>query len=476
MNFPPDSISRYGSLVSEPQAFFESCARPLSVTGWYNPSKKAVSPLIGTAPDRTTLNWDSNGFKCADMLNERFLMDFLTGAIAIQEESAMTSVHLMDIQPGQRILDLCAAPGNKTAQISTRLGESGTLVANDISKARLGVLHGVIDRMGLANVVTTTYDARQFPIPHRLFDSVLADVPCSCEGTSRKYPGILLKNNQNERTRLVRNQIEILERAVRCVRPGGCVVYSTCTYAPEENECVVNDVLKRAPSGFECELVQVQIPGFHFSPGLTNWNGEHLDDSLSKCARIWPHLNDTGGFFLAILRRCQRDDDVSKDAPKIKTEPILTSEWPWLAHDFSESDLSPWRSIAFSNKYDRLVGQECEPPEGLKIQTIGMTGLNLKSQYPKFSTALALKIGHLARGAWAEIEPERALDYWDRKTVPVLTSQTPYPSTRTMIVRCGGQSLGLGSASDTSLNVQSRFPKVWGGLQIADRIRQIRTL
>jgi len=387
----------------------------------------------------------------------------------------MTSVHLMDLQPGQKILDLCAAPGNKTAQLSTRLGESGMVIANDISKARLGVLHGTIDRLGLANVATTAYDARYFPIPEELFDFVLADVPCSCEGTSRKHPGVLSRNNADERKRLVRNQVDILERALLCVRRGASVIYSTCTYAPEENEQVVHRVLERLPKGFSCDLLPVVIPGLITSPGLTSWNGEVFDSSMSNCARIWPHQNDTGGFFLAILRRSPAPFEAASSLLPSFHEPISTSEWPWKLHAFEQNDLLPWRRTQFSNKYDRLVGAQCVPPATLAIQSIGMTGLNLKSDHPKFSTALATKIGHLARSAWAEIKSESTLDYWNRQTVPYISSLAPVENTKTVIVRCGGLSLGLGSISPPARSLESRFPKVWGGLQIAERIHQIRS-
>ncbi|MDA1029429.1 MAG: RsmB/NOP family class I SAM-dependent RNA methyltransferase [Bacteroidetes bacterium] len=420
--------------------------------------------------------WTPSGFKIDEALTESILTDFLTGKIVFQEESAMTAVHLMDIRPGQRILDLCAAPGNKTAQISTRLGETGMVVANDISKARLGVLHGTIDRLGLTNVATTAYDARHFPIPQVLFDHVIADVPCTCEGTSRKHPRILSRNNPDERKRLIRIQTEILLRAIECTRPGGTIVYSTCTYAPEENEGVIQSVLDSKFGVPSFEILPVKIPGLTTSPGLTGWNEQSFDASMVRCARIWPHQNDTGGFFLALLRRTGKPDESLTEASTSRLTPLSPGEWPWKLHAFNEEDLLPWRNLAFSKKYNRFVGVNCVPPTELRVQSIGMTGLNLKSDHPKFSTALAIKIGHLAQSAWAEIRPESLFDFWERKRTSTIDFKVGPEDVKTVVVRCGGVSLGLGSLQFPEKEIDSRFPKVWGGLQISERLQQIREL
>lgn len=469
-------LSRYQDLVTSPADFLNACSRPLPTTGWYNPGKPNQGISFLTDLDRKSMAWTPSGFKIHDPLTERILIDFLTGGIVFQEESAMTAVHLMDIRPSQRILDLCAAPGNKTAQISTQLGETGMVVANDISRARLGVLHGTIDRLGLTNVATTAYDARHFPIPRVLFDHVLADVPCTCEGTSRKHPRILSRNNPDERQRLIRIQTEILLRAIQCTRPGGTIVYSTCTYAPEENEGVIQNLLDSTLGNLGFGILPVKIPGLTTSPGLTGWNGREFDPSMVHCARIWPHQNDTGGFFLALLRRADEPSESLPEASISPLPPLSTSEWPWKLHEFNEEDLLPWRNLAFSKKYNRFVSANCVPPAELRIQSIGMTGLNLKSDHPKFSTALAIKIGHLAQSAWAEIRPESLFDFWERKRTSTVDFKAGIEDLKTVIVRCGGLSLGLGSLQFPENEIDSRFPKVWGGLQITERLRQIREL
>jgi len=122
------------------------------------------------------------------------------------------------------------------------------------------------------------------------------DAPCSCEGTIRKNPDALDGAGKSASRNLGRLQADILERAVELTRAGGAVVYSTCTFAPEENEAVVDEVLARA----DCRLVEFDV-GLASSPGLTAWDGESYDDSLERTRRYYPHQNDTGGFFAAKL-------------------------------------------------------------------------------------------------------------------------------------------------------------------------------
>lgn len=401
----------------------------------------------------------------------------------VQEEAAMIPVLLLDLKPGERVLDLCAAPGNKTAQLSVALGDTGTVVANDSSLARLGVLQGSIDRLGLTNVVTTVHDARSFPVPPEGYDAVLADVPCSCEGTSRKNPEVLFRNTETERSYLTTVQKGILRRAIECAKPGGMVVYSTCTYAPEENEAVIHEILQ--DTQLDVELVPINLPGFKFSSGLSSWQGQSFDSSISRCARVWPHENNTGGFFIALLKKNGAATDSATGAPSIKREsspynaseptlPIKGSDWPWIAHWFMQSDLDPWCTHPFSQKYGRMAHKGLVYDPQLNLVNIGMTGLNLKSQYPKFSTALALKMGHLAKTGVVSIEVDQLGTFWNRSSIPWATVNMPDASSQTVFVQCEGTTVGLATINPSKGLVESRFPKVWGGLEVQDRVRKLQ--
>jgi 16S rRNA C967 or C1407 C5-methylase (RsmB/RsmF family) len=169
----------------------------------------------------------------------------------------------------------------------------GLVIANEPSLARVTPLRSNCERLGVMNVAITRYDGRNFPnVP---FDRILVDAPCSSEGRERKGPGVMARSSCKRSLDLQALQIDLLKNALRLVRSGGVVVYSTCTYAPEENELVVESVLDKA------RPEKISIPGLKDCPGITDWNGEHLNDDLQLSSRYYPHLNNTGGFYVAKL-------------------------------------------------------------------------------------------------------------------------------------------------------------------------------
>lgn len=205
----------------------------------------------------------------------------MTGRLHVQEEVSLLPVPLLDPQPGERVLDLCAAPGNKTAQIATRMHNRGTVVANDLRYGRVDSMRSTLDRLGIANVSATTYDAANYSPEGGSFDRVLADVPCSCESTSRKQPGVIAQRSAMRDP--TGAQRAILRQAVRRCRPGGRIVYATCTYAPEGNEAIVDAVLRDVgPDALR--LRPARIDGVTGSPGLTAWAGLSIRRSRTRCA------------------------------------------------------------------------------------------------------------------------------------------------------------------------------------------------
>ncbi len=203
-----------------------------------------------------------------------------------------------------RILDLCAAPGNKSAQLAQVVGPAGTIVANDVSERRLRSGVPTWERLGLTNIAGTVYDGRNFPrLPHA-FDAVLVDAPCTGEGTCRRNPGALRDTSQAFRHRLQEIQAALLRRAVELCRPGGRIIYCTCTFAPEENEEQI-DALLRNEIGETVVPELIHLEGITGSPGIEQWEGRSLDPGVRRALRIWPHQNDTGGFFIASLRKAE---------------------------------------------------------------------------------------------------------------------------------------------------------------------------
>ena len=297
-------FDRYRELIDDWPAFLAALRRPLPTTLWANTLRCPPEPLAeflrAEGADPEPIPWWPGGFRLPSWMRPGKSLGFLSGAFHLQEEVSMLPVALLDPQPGERFLDLCAAPGNKTLQAAVRMENRGTVMANDKSKGRLGVVRRHVERLGLTNVVMTTADAGNLPKACGPFQRVLADVPCSCEGTSRKNPEVTrLKPTPGARAGA---QLAILRKAVSKCLPGGRIVYSTCTYAPEENEAVVDSLLREVEPG-SLEVLPTHVEGFPAAPGVTEWQGRSYHPSLANALRAYPHLGDTGGFFCALLEK-----------------------------------------------------------------------------------------------------------------------------------------------------------------------------
>ncbi|MEB3211926.1 MAG: RsmB/NOP family class I SAM-dependent RNA methyltransferase, partial [Leptolyngbyaceae bacterium] len=235
-------LSRYGALVDHPDLLWDVAQRPLPTCIWVNRRKTSDSAVRDALEANgiylDAVDWWPGAFRTQHWPKPGETIPYRMGWYLVQEEIAMTAIYALDPQPTDTVLDMCAAPGNKTVQIAARLGSSGFVVANERNTGRLSSLWSSIARMGMTNVATVHGDGRHLPLPNHLFDRVLVDVPCSGEGTLRKQlkRDWSVDHTMKAIARLVPIQQQLLSRALDLVKPGGVVVYSTCTFAPEENE------------------------------------------------------------------------------------------------------------------------------------------------------------------------------------------------------------------------------------------------
>jgi hypothetical protein len=228
-------------------------------------------------------------------------MEHWLGLLYVQQASTGLAAPTLAPLPGERVLDLCAAPGGKTTHLADLMGDTGCLVASEISESRIRGLLGNVYRLGHTGIFVVAADGRDFPTG-ALFDHVLLDAPCSGEGTLRRRGGRPPNQSPSFQSYVTRAQHALLERAVRLTRPGGSILYVTCTFAPEENEAVVSEALARLP----VDLEPIELPVPH-ARGLTAFEGATYDPRLVGAARIYPHHLDSGGLFLAKLRRLDGD-------------------------------------------------------------------------------------------------------------------------------------------------------------------------
>ena len=219
------------------------------------------------------------------------------GAYYVQEASAAAPAPRLDVQPGQRVLDMCAAPGSKSAQLAGALGGRGLLVANEYDAARANILKSNLERMGVANaVVLNEAPARIAAALPGWFDRVLVDAPCSGEGMFRKEPQAVRQHSQALVQRCAALGAQILDAAAAALRPGGRLVYSTCTFAPEEDEAQVGAFLAR-----HAEFFTVPCSVGFGSPGEAARCGEH-PFCAQHTRRIYP-CHGGEGHFMAVLEK-----------------------------------------------------------------------------------------------------------------------------------------------------------------------------
>ncbi|MBW4838887.1 MAG: RsmB/NOP family class I SAM-dependent RNA methyltransferase, partial [Paenibacillaceae bacterium] len=254
------------------------------------------------------------------------------GLYYIQEPSAMAPVELLEVTPGEHVLDLCAAPGGKSTQIAAKLRGNGMLVTNDINAERTKALAKNIELYGVRNAVVLGESperiARAFP---NFFDKILIDAPCSGEGMFRKDEDMARLWEPEWIRKYAGMQRDILRSAAALLAPGGRMVYSTCTFAPEENEATIADFLLEHP---EFRVVPLR-PNDCLSPGRPEWlewlaeRGEGRDypseivAQTAMCGRLWPHKMEGEGHFLAVLER-QGEGQPQEEAAAYGN---VTSDW-----------------------------------------------------------------------------------------------------------------------------------------------------
>ncbi len=288
-----DGYERYREIVPEYDEFLEYVDRPLPLTARVNPVKGSKDEVFALLDDAglsvEPFDWYDLGFRVLDDIKLGNTLPHYLGKIHVQEEVSMVPPVVLDASEDDHVLDLCAAPGSKTTQVAP---SAASVVANDVSHGRIPALRNNCDRLGVTNVAVSNQDGRRYSTD-REFDAALVDAPCTAEGTVRKTGSGAA--SEEEVADLQSVQKGLLTRAVEVTKSGGTVVYSTCTFAPEENEAVVDHVID------DVEVVDLDL-GMETSSGVEVWGDESYDPSVSQTRRIYPHQNDTGGFYVAKLQ------------------------------------------------------------------------------------------------------------------------------------------------------------------------------
>ena len=425
-----------------------------------------ILKVLGISPDKK-VSWADEAYYFDENVRPGKHPYHEMGLYYIQEPSAMSAAALLAPKPGMRVLDLCAAPGGKSTQLATYLGDSGLLVSNEINTQRSRILSQNIERMGIKNAIVTNEDsfvlASHFP---GFFNAIQVDAPCSGEGMFRKLPEAIEQWSMENVAICAARQKEILDNAAVMLKPGGTIVYSTCTFSKEENEDVIEYFLER-----------------------------HPDFTLEEMERFWPHKVDGEGHFVAKLVRrgsvneLGADYDVCEDScnkvedtglkvdrktkknknsknRKNETKPALTKENMKLLSEFLDEtiseDMAAWiknsRLVMLGEQLYRLPDMEVDI-KGLKVQRAGLHIGEFKKQRfePSHSLALALKLNDAKNVVKLTCDNPQTIGFFNGQSVVLSDEQTAECKKGWALVCVDGYTAGWGKVNGTQ--VKNHYPK-----------------
>ena len=303
IEFKQNFIDRYSQLTDWEQFKFYSLSflrRSIRINTATGDLKQTKEDIEAKGWILKPIPWCKEGFwiEHPDRRDVGNLFEHHIGKIYVQEAASMIPPLILNPQPNEIVLDLCAAPGSKTTQMGAMMHNTGLIIANDYKGQRLQSLGINIQRSGLTNVLISLMHGKRFY--QFQFDKILVDAPCSGTGTIRKSLKTINIWNPVMITKLAKQQKELAHRAFENLRPGGEMVYSTCSVEPEEDEGVVSYLLQTFSNA---EIVKIKLPGLKTTSAITEFNGETYDQRVKYTLRIWPQDNDTEGFFVAKIRK-----------------------------------------------------------------------------------------------------------------------------------------------------------------------------
>ncbi len=429
-DFPPAFVERMAAqLGNELPAFLRACEEPYCRGIRLNPFKKTVNPEGLERP----IPWEETGFYLTQESRAGAHILHEAGAWYLQEPSAMLPAAVLNVQPGERVLDLCAAPGGKSTQNALRMAGEGTIICNEPVPERARILSRNIERMGVPHaIVTCAYPDELADCWPEAFDAIQCDAPCSGEGMFRRHPETRAEWTPESPAGCAKRQKEILAQAVRMLRPGGRLVYSTCTLNPIENEGVVEWLLNAHP---DLALKPFALPGLN------------APDGMLTC---YPHRIRGEGHFTALLVR-QGDERPpwKAPAPEKSARAALQTALPWgRTANFARS-IAPDEAELFALP---------ELPAGNRLPSILRRGLHIgtvktprKGREPIFTPDHALALSIFPPDApRIPLTEEQARAYQSGQTIPAEGKGWVLPCFE-------GVPLGWGKISDGVM--KNHYPK-----------------
>lgn len=378
-----------------------------------NTAKISVDDFLKISPyELKPVPWCPNGFYYDKKEKPAKHPFYFAGLYYIQEPSAMTTASLLPIEEGDVVLDLCAAPGGKSTELAAKLHGTGLLVTNDISNSRAKALLKNIEVFGVGNALVTSEPpnelAKRFPA---FFDKILIDAPCSGEGMFRKQNNMTKAWESNGVDLFVGLQRSILKEAVTMLKPGGTIIYSTCTFSKEENEQSIEYLLSLDES-----LHLEELPLFDgFDKGHPEW-GLTGNNELTKTRRLYPHCIEGEGHFVAMLKK-EAGSNISPVSEYAFSKEKLSKE----AEDFIKSLDYPFDLSRVEAQKERVfyIPEKMPFVKGLRILRCGLYMGDMKKNRfePSQSLAMFLKENEFPNTLKLSVDDVRVVKYLKGETI-----------------------------------------------------------
>lgn len=443
MNLPKKYEENMIKLLDEDYDNYKSCLdKPMHHGIRINTSKISVENFLKINPfTLKPIPWCKNGFYYDETVDKPSKHPYyFAGLYYIQEPSAMTPAAVIPINEGDRVLDICAAPGGKSTELAAKLKGTGILISNDISATRAKALLKNLEVFGIANsliISEAPYKlSERFP---NYFDKILIDAPCSGEGMFRKSQSMLTAWENNGNELFVNLQREILTEAVKMLKPGGVILYSTCTFSPLENEQSVEYLLS-----LDEDLSVISFDKYEqFDNGHPDW-GNTNNEELAKCARLWPHRIEGEGHFVSLVKK----EGINSSLSNYGDYPLKKGKLPKEAEEFLSNikDFYDMSRIELSGDKLYYIPDTFPAVRGLRILRCGLYLGEIKKNRFEPSQALAM---HLKREQFNNITDlccgdERVIKYLKGETIEACE-----PSTNGWTLICvDGYPLGFGKINN----------------------------
>lgn len=416
MNLPKKFEDNMRGLLGEEfDSYMECLAKPMYHGIRINTSKISVEDFLRINPFLLKkVPWCDNGFYYDEEKDKPSKHPYYyAGLYYIQEPSAMTPAATIPIEKNDRVLDVCAAPGGKSTELAARLDGSGVLISNDISASRAKALLKNLEVFGIDNYVITSENTNKLAERFEgYFDKILVDAPCSGEGMFRKSQSMITawENNGNE---LFANiQRTILGDVVKMLKPGGVMLYSTCTFAPLENEKSIEYLLS-----LDERLELINFDKYElFDNGHPEW-GDTDNDELTRCARLWPHKIEGEGHFVALIRKKDEGSKFSSCGDYILRKSKIDEETKeFLSHISKSYD---YERLEINNDKLYYIAETLPDVRGLRTLRNGLYMGDIKKNRfePSQSLAMVLKADEFDNVINLSADDERVIKYLKGETI-----------------------------------------------------------